>query len=248
MNFLFPHKNIKLTFLFILLSYGLLTLYIWNHINIVRNFVNNDSARLDSFLTENDTNNTVIFLGNSLVEQYNLNDYYKSNYKNRGIGGDMTGGILYRIDEVINRKPNIIVLLIGINDISRGISTNTIVQNYSKILGTIKKSNPNCLVYTISILPVRKAYSIRRFFVDLSYYITFVRSYNINYKVNEVNLSIQHLSKKYGYQFLNLNSQFVTLGDSGFYLNPDLASDNVHLNKKGYQLLTELIIKNTSLK
>ena len=61
----------------------------------------------------------IVFLGNSLIE--GGGDWNKrfgvDNIINRGISGDITEGVLSRLDEIIYYKPTAIFLLIGINDI-----------------------------------------------------------------------------------------------------------------------------------
>src|SRR5689334_13421403 len=64
----------------------------------------------------------IIFLGNSITQ---LGDWKKllndTTVINRGIAGDITFGVLKRLDDVIRRHPSKIFLLIGINDIGRDI-------------------------------------------------------------------------------------------------------------------------------
>ena len=61
----------------------------------------------------------IVFLGNSITAggkdwSERLN---QPNIKNRGIGGDVTEGVLARLDELIYFKPRTVFLLIGINDL-----------------------------------------------------------------------------------------------------------------------------------
>ena len=63
--------------------------------------------------------NKIVFLGNSITEKGgNWNKRFGvNNIVNRGVSGDITEGILSRLDEIIYYKPTTIFLLIGINDI-----------------------------------------------------------------------------------------------------------------------------------
>mgnify|MGYP001556411152 FL=1 len=64
----------------------------------------------------------IIFLGNSITEMGKWKDLLNdSTVLNRGIGGDVTFGVLSRLDDVIRRKPSKVFLLIGINDIGKDI-------------------------------------------------------------------------------------------------------------------------------
>lgn len=60
--------------------------------------------------------------------------------KNRGISGDTTEGVLGRLDEVIGRKPQVVAVLIGINDVRTGIDPRKIIFRIEEILRRIKAS------------------------------------------------------------------------------------------------------------
>jgi len=210
----------------------------YSHINKINNFKESNKYRIEQFKKDTTQNPEVIFLGNSITEMYDLNKYYPNkNYLNRGIGGNTTAAILYRLDEVIERNPENIILMIGVNDISRGISLDSLLTNYNAILSEFKTKLPNTNVFTISILPVRNSYNFKRLAIDLSYRISFIRPWNMNEAINNANMEIQKLSDSYNFTFLDLNHYFL----KSKYLNPELASDNVHLNDEGYQKLSMLI-------
>jgi hypothetical protein len=77
---------------------------------------------------QRDTNNetgAVVFLGDSITQGWNSIARIFPDIKvvNRGIGGDTTRGVLYRLNaDVLALKPAAVVLLIGINDI--GLNAN----------------------------------------------------------------------------------------------------------------------------
>ena len=97
----------------------------------------------------------IIFLGNSITELGNwkklLDD---STVINRGIGGDITFGVLKRLDDVISRQPSKLFLLIGINDIGKDIPDAVIADNIRKIIVRIQAESPSTKIYVQSILPV----------------------------------------------------------------------------------------------
>ena len=88
---------------------------------------------MEKFKSEPMVTGKIVFLGNSITE---MGDWKKltgdSTVINRGIGGDITFGILQRLDEVLNRKPSKIFLLIGINDIGKDIPPAVIADNIKK--------------------------------------------------------------------------------------------------------------------
>jgi hypothetical protein len=85
----------------------------------------------------------IIFFGNSITAHVNWEELLGiPEARNRGISGDITFGLLERLDEVIEGHPAKIFILIGINDISRNIPDSVILNNDRKIIQRIKKVHP----------------------------------------------------------------------------------------------------------
>jgi lysophospholipase L1-like esterase len=97
----------------------------------------------------------IIFLGNSITQIADwkklLND---STVINRGIAGDITFGVLKRLDDVTRRQPSKLFLLIGINDIGKDIPDAVIADNIRKIIVEIQAKSPSTKIYVQSILPL----------------------------------------------------------------------------------------------
>lgn len=75
---------------------------------------------------------------------------------NRGIGGDVSAGVLDRIDSVVAPRPTKVFLLIGSNDAQRaGTSPWRTADNIHKIVERIHSKSPNTKVYLQSMLPSR---------------------------------------------------------------------------------------------
>ena len=108
--------------------------------------------------------NQIVLLGNSITEDANdWNDRLGTeNITNRGVSGDITDGMLVRLDEIIYFKPLAIFLLIGINDIYAmnlpdGKQTEKyIVNNVIKILDILLKESPETKLYLQTILPTHR--------------------------------------------------------------------------------------------
>src|SRR3954471_20550204 len=97
----------------------------------------------------------VIFLGNSITAGVDWNELLDlPQARNRGISGDVTFGVLERLDEVIEGKPAKVFILIGINDISRNIPDSIILRNYQLMISRIKAGSPRTKVYFQTVLPV----------------------------------------------------------------------------------------------
>lgn len=88
----------------------------------------------------------IVFLGDSIIEGGNWQDMFPDIViANRGISGDTTGGVLDRLDGVLNADPEMVVLMAGINDLLNGVSVEEAFSNYSQIV----ESLPN--VYPLSL-------------------------------------------------------------------------------------------------
>lgn len=99
----------------------------------------------------------IIFLGNSITEAGEWQELVPGKrVKNRGISGDVTYGVWARLDEVLASKPSKIFLLIGVNDLKRGIPVDTIVSTYRRIVEKIKATSPKTTLYIQSVLPVNE--------------------------------------------------------------------------------------------
>ena len=169
--------------------------------------------------------NDVVFLGNSITQ--GGKDWSKRlnypNIKNRGIGGDVTDGVLARIDEIVYFKPKAVFLLIGINDLWNNGSPNNpsaeyIGNNIIKIAQVISAKAPKTKVYVQTVLPIDKE----------------IYKNNI-LKVNEI---IEANEKENAYEIIDLYSIFAT--ENGL-IKKELSSDGIHLNEKGYNTWVEFI-------
>lgn len=98
----------------------------------------------------------VVFLGDSITQGWNslANAFPNIKVANRGIGGDTTRGVLYRMkDDVLDLNPKAIVLLIGTNDIGYNANPDDVADNIRAILENIKKFNPNMPVIICEVMP-----------------------------------------------------------------------------------------------
>ena len=99
----------------------------------------------------------IIFLGNSITDGGEWSELFNDlRIKNRGISGDITTGVLNRLDEVYNRKPAKVFLLIGVNDLARNNAVDSIVKNIIWIASLIKEKTPFTKLYVQSIFPVNE--------------------------------------------------------------------------------------------
>ena len=95
-----------------------------------------------------------VFLGDSITEGGSWHELFPdSDVRNRGIGGDVTTGVLARLDQVTTGKPGQVFLLIGTNDLAFGRAESEIVTNIVTILDRIEVESPDTRTYVQSVLP-----------------------------------------------------------------------------------------------
>ena len=115
------------------------------------------------------TSRDIIFLGNSITNGCEWGELFQNTYvKNRGISGDICMGVYERLDPIIKGKPAKIFLLIGINDVARGTSADTIVARIEMIVKKIKAESPKTELYLQSVLPVNDCYGMWRTYLSLA--------------------------------------------------------------------------------
>ncbi len=177
--------------------------------------------------------NRVVFLGDSITDAWRLNEYFPGKpYINRGISGQITGQMLGRMQsDVIALKPRAIVLLAGTNDLARGVSLETIRNNFTLILDLAAAHNITAVV--ASILPVSDHHAA----TDPRYKRTTLRPPQ---DILELNNWLLQTTSTRGIPYLDY---FVELVDDSGQLRKDLAPDGLHPNAEGYKLMAPLAEK-----
>jgi lysophospholipase L1-like esterase len=183
--------------------------------------------RVSHFRTLPKTNGDIIFIGNSITDGGEWGELFNdTRVKNRGISGDITAGVLNRIDEVAKRRPAKVFLLIGVNDIARNLVPDSIVKNILWIAAYLKQESPSTLLFVQSILPVNDAFG------------KFGGHTSKVERIKEVNARLKEQAKNQGYNFLDLYSSFT---DERGKLKKELTNDGLHLKGQGYQLWKHLV-------
>lgn len=166
---------------------------------------------MNIYTTETD----VVFVGDSLTARVNWNEIYPElNVKNRGIGSDVTSGLLARIDSIVQTEPQKIFILIGINDIGSAVPFDETKENYYKIVSALKEKLPNSSIYVQSILPTRGG----------------AASYNE--KILTYNAFLKTLSEDTDIEYVDLWSSFV---DTEGLLMEEYSYDGIHITSEGYR-------------
>lgn len=167
----------------------------------------------------------IIFLGNSITEGGNFAELFpEKNILNRGIGGDITSGVLARMDEILRHQPSKLFIDIGTNDLAMGMDNNVIMDNYENIVGRVREQSPNTKIYVQSLLPIGKNSILP----------------HKNEKIIPLNTEIELMCKKKEITYIDLHSHFI---DSEGYLKTSYSNDNLHLLGPAYLVWRDVIEK-----
>jgi len=184
-------------------------------------------AQFEKFKKEPLVKGKVIFLGNSITEDGNWKKLLKdSTVINRGVSGDITFGILNRIDEVAKRQPSKLFLLIGINDIAKNIPDEVIMENIFSIVGKVRGISPKTKIFVQSILPTNNS------FPDSP------NHKNKDDHVVTINAQLQKYGDRLQYTYVDLYSKFT---DSESRLDAKYTADGLHLNAVGYMHWVDIL-------
>ncbi len=161
----------------------------------------------------------LVFLGDSITQGFEpLGEFFPgAKTANRGIGGDTTRGVLYRLDpDVFDLDPEGIVLLIGTNDIGIGADPDDVIDNIKLILARLKNHDAKTPVIVCLVMPRSNGDDPKR--TD---------------KIRKLNAGIQ--------QAIQGDAQFTVCDTWSLYANADgdcpvdLFPDRLHPNKAGNQ-------------
>lgn len=182
--------------------------------------VDHYAKRVASFEHEPIAKGSIVFLGNSITEGGKWEKLTgDSSAVNRGIGGDITHGVLRRLSEIVNAKPSKVFLLIGINDIGKDIPDAVIADNIRKIVDRFNRESPATVIYVQSILPVNPEVK------------NFPQHYDKNAHVQNTNILIRKALSSVKAKFIDTNLLF---SDERGFLKTQYTADGLHLNAAGY--------------
>ncbi len=164
-------------------------------------------ARLEFFKAMPNQKDEIVFLGNSITEGGKWQEILQRKHViNRGISGDVTYGILARLDEILASRPRKIFLLCGVNDMKRGIPLSIISTNIERIIKQVKKQSPNTALFVQGLLPV-------------------------NDKIVLLNKALKELCTAHQVRFVDLQP---ILADGNGELKAELTIDGLHLKQASY--------------
>jgi len=180
--------------------------------------------------TPSSSNPRVVFLGDSITDFWRLNEYFpERDYLNRGIAGQTSGEMLQRMKaDVVDLRPQAVLILAGTNDLAREIPVGSIENNYEAMaaIATANKIKP----IFASVLPVSDYHKGQ----NPTYERTPGRPLA---SIRALNDWLKAFCTKNNFAYVDYFS--ATVDDSG-QLKEDLGDDGLHPNAKGYRLMAPL--------
>ena len=233
---------IILILLLLIVAFGFITLntykYHYKAQNLLRiDPLGNNSLRtetLDSVLADAD----IWMLGDSRIGRWKQ-ELLTGDIKvaNLGIDGQTSSQVYYRFKNYLEiDKPRIVILEVGINDLKViGLDKNlaksitaTYFRNIEAMISLCAENDIKMIL--INIFPVGKIELLRRL----------VWNKYVNVTIKEANERLKSYDdNNHVYYF----DAYTLLADNGETVNPEYRADFLHINQKGYEVLSRELIK-----
>ncbi|MGB5244610.1 MAG: SGNH/GDSL hydrolase family protein [Lutimonas sp.] len=203
------------------------------HITFSQDWANLQKFKQDNMEIEN-KNNRVVFMGNSITEAWeNIHpEFFERNpFVNRGISGQTTPQMLLRFrQDVIELKPDLVVILAGINDIAENTGPISLDEILNNIISMTELARANQIkVLLCSVLPANR--------------FQWRPSIKPSDKVIELNKKIFDYATKSKLIYVDYYNEMV---DDQKGLRHELGEDGVHPNTKGYDIMEVILLKEIS--
>lgn len=191
-------------------------------------------SRLNYFKQLPAKKGAVVFWGDSITEWADWNELTGlGNVLNRGIAGDISYGLLHRIHEVVRHQPAKIFMLIGTNDISKGIPADAIVRTYTTIIQQLQQQLPATKIYVQSVFPINDSLINRQYYKGT------------NQGIVQLNSALKQMADALKVTFVNV---FDAMLDEKRQLAAAYTYDGLHLSGKGYLQWVNYLKKHKLLK
>lgn len=176
----------------------------------------------------------IVLLGNSLTEfggnwNLRLTGKLKGHYVNRGIIGDDAMGMYDRLYQIVPGNPRKIFLLAGVNDVSHGLSADSVVKLVKILVDKIRTELPHTKLCIESLLPINESFHRWHTMEGKTYTIV------------AVNEQLCRMAAERGLVYINLFPSFVIPGTH--IMRPELTVDGLHLTPAGYEVWSEILKK-----
>ncbi|NLD26889.1 MAG: lysophospholipase [Acholeplasmataceae bacterium] len=170
--------------------------------------------------------NGIVFIGDSITQDYNVYEYFPNRkVYNRGIGGDTSLGLLSRLDtSVFDLNPKTVVLLIGTNDFGLMQTTaDEVAARIKEIVTKIQQRLPKTRIILESVYPVNPTMD------------GFSVGQRNNQNIKELNEILKTIP---GVTYLDLYSLLI---DETGNFNPKYTLEGLHASPDGYEFITSIL-------
>jgi lysophospholipase L1-like esterase len=163
----------------------------------------------------------VVMLGDSITEGGNWAELLPGiKVINRGIAGDTSSGVLARLSEVIARKPKLVFIMVGVNDLKRFESRPEVIAgNIKELVDRLQESHITPVVQ--SILFVGEAHKP-----------------DINPAIRQLNALLRIVASEASVPFLDVNAVLAP----GGILADQFTYDGAHLTGAAYLTWRDVIM------
>lgn len=170
----------------------------------------------------------IIMLGNSLTDGAEWNELFDNcHVKNRGIVGDIIPGFFERLEPILKGQPRKIFIMGGVNDISHGVSADSIVSAMTQVVTTIQARCPKTEIYVQSMLPFNNDVRLWKLLKGREQVVV------------DGNKGLESMCQRLGVTFINLYPLFV--GENG-KVKPEYTNDGLHLMGGAYLIWRDALL------
>ena len=174
----------------------------------------------------------IVLIGDSITESwkgYSPEFFAENPYLiNKGVGGETTPQILDRFNrDVVSLKPELVIILAGINDIAQNTGYISIPETFTNIINMVEIANSHNIAPVLcSVLPASK--------------IVWKPEIESADLVIELNEKLKGYCKENNIVYVDYFSSMVGENKE---LRSDLTYDGVHPDKKGYLIMEKILLE-----
>lgn len=174
----------------------------------------------------------VVFMGDSITDYWRLNEYFPDqDFVNRGISGQVTGEMLGRFKaDVLDLKPDAVLILAGTNDLARGTLLSTIENNYTMMANLADYAKIK--VIFAAVLPISDYHQNEN--------PAYARSaQRPPAQIRALNDWLRAFCLQRGYIYADYYAATV---DAAGFLKAEYADDGLHPNAAGYRIIAPVAL------
>ena len=171
-----------------------------------------------------------LFVGDYHTDEFDFSLYHYDYHYVKVSSDDMTASVVSNQlrDFIYQYNPSIVFLQLGMNDLQKGESFETILKSFHKIVDGIQANRPYATIYVESLYPINPSnpYYNDGVFGDLD-----------NSDIQQFNEELKELCEEQKIEYLDMFQELVENGA----LKDSYTDDGILLNDNGYRRLVKVI-------